>query len=211
LDYDDSQPAFDLTLGADAGLADRLCLARDTAEAVKSADARSRTTLYRALGQAYDFALAAEAEPEDYAEILEDAGLKAQARAPMTPIVKLIFGVDYDKTRLTEFAAALSYGRRQDVAQGELATLLERFGGGLKGVVQAERRERRPAPRPDAGGEARAALQRADPIAYLNIEAEGEDFVLLVARREGDGRLAIVAPVRPDKALIDRAIRGSVR
>jgi hypothetical protein len=211
LDYDDSQPAFNLTLGADAGLADRLCLARDTAEAVKSADARSRTTLYRALGQAYDFALAAEAEPEDYAEILEDAGLKAQARAPMTPIVKLIFGVDYDKTRLTEFAAALSYGRRQDVAQGELATFLERFGGGLKGVVQAERRERRPAPRPDAGGEARAALQRADPIAYLNIEAEGEDFVLLVARREGDGRLAIVAPVRPDKALIDRAIRGSVR
>jgi hypothetical protein len=177
---DDDQPTLDLTLGADAGLADRLCLARETA------DARSRGALYRALGQAYDFALCAEAEPEEYAEILEDAGLKAQDRAPMTPIVKLIFGVDYDKTRLTEFAAALSYGRRQDVPEGELGSFLERFSGGLKGVVQAERRERRPAAKPDAG-----------------------EFVLLVARRESDGRLAVLAPVRPDKALIDRAIRSA--
>ena len=30
--------------------------------------------------------------------------MKAQARAPMTPIVKLVFGIDYDKARLTEFA-----------------------------------------------------------------------------------------------------------
>jgi hypothetical protein len=208
--HDDEQPTLDLTLGADAGLADRLCLARETAEAVKSADARSRTALYRALGQAYDFALAAEAEPEDYAEILDDAGLKAQDRAPMTPIVKLIFGVDYDKTRLTEFAAALSYGRRQDVPQGELCAFLERFNGGLKGVVQAERCERRSAPKPDAGEEARARLRTAEVIAHLDLAAEGEEFVLLVARREPDGRLAVVAPVRPDNALIDRALRRAV-
>ena len=211
LGFDEDQPTLDLTLGADAGLADRLCLARETAEAVKSADVRSRTALYRALGQAYDFALAAEAEPEDYAEILDDAGLKAQDRAPMTPIVKLIFGIDYDKTRLTEFAAALSYGRRQAVAQGELGTFLERHSGGLKGVVQAERRERRPAAKPDAGQAARAALRAAPAIAYVDIAAEGEDFVLLVARRDADGRLAIVAPVRPDPSLIDRAIRNAVR
>jgi hypothetical protein len=209
--YEDDQPTLDLTLGEDAGLADRLCLAREIAEAVKSADARSRTALYRALGQAYDFALAAEADPDDYAEILDDAGLKAQDRAPMTPIVKLIFGVDYDKTRLTEFAAALAYGRRQDVPQGELTSFLERFSGGLKGVVQAERRERRPATKTDGGEEARTRLQAAAAIAYIDVEAEGDEFVLLVARREPDGRLAVVAPVRPDKALIDRAVRGAVR
>jgi hypothetical protein len=210
VDYDD-QPTLDLTLGDDAGLADRLCLARETAEAVKSADARSRTALYRALGQAYDFALAAEAEPEDYAEILDDAGLKAQDRAPMTPVVKLIFGIDYDKTRLTEFAAALSYGRRQAVPQGGLSMFLERFSGGLKGVVQAERRERRPAAKPDAGEEARAELRVADAIAYLDLEADGGEFVLLVARREYDGRLAVVAPVRADQGLVERAIRAAVR
>jgi hypothetical protein len=207
----DDHPTLDLTLGEDAGLADRLCVARETAEAVKNADARSRSALYRALGQAYDFAIAAEAEPEDYAEILEDAGVKAQERAPMTPVVKLIFGVDYDKTRLTEFAAALSYGRRQSVPQGELGAFLERFSGGLKGVVQAERRERRPAAKPDKGEEARSDLRVADAIAYLDLDVGEEEFVLLVARREYDGRLAVVAPVRADKGLIDRAIRGAVR
>ena len=209
--FDDDHPTLDLTLGEDAGLADRLCLARETAEAVKSADVRSRTALYRALGQAYDFAVAAEAEPEDYAEILEDAGLKGQERAPMTPVVKLIFGVDYDKTRLTEFAAALSYGRRQSVSQGEFSAFLESFSGGLKGIVQAERRERRPAAKPDKSEEARSNLRVAEAIAYIDVESGDEEFVLLVARREYDGRLAVVAPVRPDKGLIDRAIRGAVR
>ena len=56
---------------------------------------------------AYDFAVAAKRVPDDYSEILADAGVKSQARAPMTPIVKLIFGIDYDKTRLTEFAQEL--------------------------------------------------------------------------------------------------------
>jgi hypothetical protein len=208
---EDDQPTLDLTLGADAGLADRLCLARETAEAVKTADARSRSALYRALGHAYDFAVAADAEPADYAEILEDAGLKAQERAPMTPIVKLIFGVDYDKTRLTEFAAALAYAKRVDVPQGELAAFLDRFSGGLKGVVQAERRERRPAAKPDPASAARTALGAAQPIAYLDIDAEGEDFVLLIARREPDGRLAVIAPVPADKPLIDRAVRSAAR
>ena len=204
-----------LSLDADAGLADRLCLARETADAVKTADTRSRTALYQALSQAYDFALAAEADPADYAEILEDAGLKAQDRAPMTPVVKLIFGIDYDKTRLTEFAAALSYARRQGLAEGALQPLLERFDGGLKGIVIAERRERRPQRAPDTGEAARIALRNASPLAFLDIEAAGIDmngaeFVLLVARREADGRLAVVAPVRTDESLLDRAIRKSV-
>ena len=200
----DVDPAVD----PDAGLADRLCVARDVAEAVKSADARSRTALYRALGHAYDFALAAEDAPDDYAELLEDAGLKAQDRAPMTPLVKLIFGIDYDKTRLTEFAAALTYGRREGVAPGAFQAVLEGFPAGLKGVVQAERRARRPAARPDSGEAARAAVRTAGALAYLDIRTEGaEEFVLLVARREPDGSLAVVAPVANDASLVERALR----
>jgi hypothetical protein len=207
--YDDDEEAEQpsLPLGGDAGLADRLCLARETAETVKNADARSRSALYRALGDAYDFALAAEAAPEDYAEILDDAGLKAQDRAPMTPVVKLIFGIEYDKTRLTEFAAALSYGRREAVPQGGLAGFLGSFEGGLKGIVAAERRARRPAARPDAGAAAADELRQAAPIGYVNIPAGDEEFVLLLARREPDGTVAIVAPVAHDQALLDRAIR----
>ena len=200
----------EITLDPDAGLADRLCAARESADAVKHADQRSRAALYRALSEAYDFARAAEEQPDDYVEILEDAGLKAQDRAPMTPIVKLIFGVDYDKTRLTEFAAALAYARRQDVEAGGMQALLEGFRGGLKGIVQAERRERRPDSAPTSSEEAREALRNAEVLAYVDIEAAGDDFILLLARCEPDGRLAIVAPVRPDAALLDRAIRKTL-
>jgi hypothetical protein len=192
-------------IGDDAGLADRLCAARESAEAARHADVRSRGALYRALGQAYDFALAAEAEPGDYAEILADSGLKAQARAPMTPVVKLVFGADYDKGRLTEFAAALSWAKREALPAGGLPAYLEAQQGGLKAVVRSERRARRPEPKPDAGEAARAALREAAAIGFIDIDS-AEEFVLLLARRDGDGRVAIIAPIA-DRTLTDRAIR----
>ncbi len=202
-------------LPEDAGLADRLDLARASAEQARGADQRSRAALYRALGDAYDFALAAEAEPEEYAELLSDAGLKVQARAPMTPIAKLVFGVGYDKTRLTEFAAALSWARRHDLARGNLAAALEAFGGGLKGIVADERAARRPAAKPDRSAARREALRLAQPIATMDMAGIGEDlaageFVLLVARSEGDGRLSIVAPAVRDDKLVAGAIAKAV-
>ncbi|HEX8654500.1 MAG TPA: hypothetical protein VF693_04675 [Allosphingosinicella sp.] len=194
-------------LGADAGLGDRLSHARHSAEAARSADHRSRGALYRALGDAYDFALAAEAEPADYAELLEDAGLKAQARAPMTPVVKLVFGADYDKTRLAEFAAALSWARREGLPQGSFAASLEAEPGGLKAIVRAERQAKRPEPKVDPIEQARARLRDAGPLGFLDLAVEGDgEFVLFVARREADGRIAVLASVG-DPATIDRAVR----
>jgi len=191
----------------DAGLGDRLSLARESAEAARGADQRSRGALYRALGDAYDFALAAEAEPDDYAELLDDAGLKAQARAPMTPVVKLIFGADYDKTRLAEFAAALSWARREAVPSSAFTATLEAQPGGLKAIVRAERQARRPEPKPDPIEQARERLRAAGPLGFLDLALESDgEFVLFVARREPDGRLAIVAPVA-DAGLTDRAVR----
>ena len=203
---DADEPLLLSELPADAGLADRLCIARETAEAVKSADSRSRAALYRALGQAYDFALAARDAPEDYLEILADAGLRAQARAPMTPIAKLIFGIDYDKTRLTEFAAALGHGIAQGVAAGEFTRFLERAPGGLKGIVAAARAARRPAARP-APADSREALRQTPALAHVDGLPGTDEFVLLVARREANGALAVVAEIAGDEALLDRAIR----
>jgi hypothetical protein len=200
-EWDVPQPA----IGPDAGLADRLCAARESAEAARHADVRSRGALYRALGHAYDFALAAEAEPGDYAEILADAGLKGQARAPMTPVVKLVFGADYDKSRLTEFAAALSWAKREALAPGGLPSYLEAQPGGLKALVRCERRARRPEPKADSGEAAREALRRAAAIGFIDIDS-AEEFVLLLARRDGDGRFAVIAPIA-DRPLTDRAIR----
>jgi hypothetical protein len=190
----------------DAGLADRLSAARECAEAAAGADARSRSALYRALGLAYDFALAAETAPEDYAEMLEDAGIKAQARAPMTAVAKLVFAAA-DKARLTEFAAALAWGRRQALELGGFTAALEAQEGGLKAWVAAERRARRPeaAALPASGEEARARLRAVRPLGHLDLPGE-EEFVLLVARRDEVGGLAILAPV-DDKALLERALR----
>jgi hypothetical protein len=128
----------------------------------------------------------------------------------MTPVVKLVFGAGYDKTRLTEFAAALSHARRHDLAAGALPAFLEKFDGGLKGVVQAERRERRPAAKPDRAAGALAALRSADPLAYLDVgEGDGE-WVLLIARRQQGGRVAVVAPVAADDGLVERALRKAL-
>ncbi|HEY0326504.1 MAG TPA: hypothetical protein VGC46_11110 [Allosphingosinicella sp.] len=197
-------------LPADAALADRLGHARASAEFARSADHRSRGALYRALGLVYDFSLAADAAAEDYAELLDDAGLKAQQRAPMTPLVKLIFGSDYDKSRVTEFAAALSWARRSGIELGGFSQVIEQFDGGLKGIVAAERAARRPAAKPDRSAERRARFESAPALAMVDgIDAggvEAGEIVLLVARKESDGSLAVLAPALRDSRLVDSAI-----
>ena len=196
----------EVALDENAGLADRLWAARETAESVKAGEGRTRAALYRALAMAYDFAIAAEQSPTDYAELLEESGVKAQARAPMTPIVKLVFGIDYDKARLTEFAAALSYAQRQDVAAGAFQDFIETQSGGLKTLVAAERQARRPEPKTDSRGEvARARLRNAAPISLADLPS-ADEFAVVVTRRGADGRHEPVAIV-DDEALIERAIR----
>ena len=190
----------------ETGLADHLSAARDSADVCKAADGRSRIALYRALGMAYDFAIACQRVPDDYAEILADAGVKSQARAPMTPIVKLVFGADYDKARLTEFAAALSYAERRKISFGGFQTFVETQIGGLKRLVAEERDARRPAGKVDDNGDkARDALRAAAPIALADLATNGE-FALVLTRRGPDGVHHPVAVVVDDK-LLDRAIR----
>lgn len=199
----------ELVLDENAGLADRLWAARETAESVKAGEGRTRVSLYRALSLAYDFAIAAQQSPEEYSELLEESGVKAQARAPMTPIVKLVFGVDYDKARLTEFAAALSYARRQEVALGQFKDFIENQSGGLKALVAAEREARRPEPKADTKGEmARAKLRSARSISLADVPAE-EEFAVVVTRRGADGIHEPIAIV-DDEALLERAIRRSI-
>ena len=192
------------------GLADHLSAARESADVCKAADGRSRAALYRALAMAYDFSVAARRVPGDYAEILDDAGVKAQARAPMTPIVKLVFGVDYDKTRLTEFAAALSNAERQDIDFGGFEAFVEACDGGLKGLVAAERRARRPdRAEADPVARGRTALRGATPIALAQLPTN-EEFALVLTRRNANGVHEVVELVA-DAAMLDRALRRAAR
>jgi hypothetical protein len=197
----------------DAGLYDCLAAARELARAADSTEDRSRNALYAAVSRAYDFSLAAQAAPEDYAELIAESGLTVQDRAPMTPVVKLVFGHDYDKTRLTEYAAVLTHAHRLQLERGSLSRFLGEVEGGVKAVVKAERRLRREEqgkPVEDAAAvrEALAQQLRAlDAISLEHLDGAGPEFALVLIRRDEIGCAEILAEVPEDLAQIERAAR----
>lgn len=196
-------------LDENAGLADWLAAARGLAEIADHSEDRSRLALYRAIERAYDFALVARDHAEDYEALLEDAGIKAQARAPMTPVAKLVFGADYDKTRLTEYATVLGFALRTSVPRGALAEVIQGHEGGLKGIVRAERARRQGrtpgTPLQQQTAMARDKLRETEPLP-LDAVVSQEEFVVLVARRTQHG-LGIVAALDADDALTGSVLR----
>lgn len=221
LDPDGDVTALPSELGAAMGevgesrcLADWLAIARDQAATAMDREDRSRSALYEAIGRAWDFALAATQAPQEFAELLADAGLAIQDRAPMTPVVKLVFGAGYDKTRLTEYAAALTHARRIGLARGTLAAFLRGADGGLKGVVAVERAFRRE----DAGSPPRISrdqpkiaiarrLRALEPRHIASIGREGSEFSLVMVRRTEDGEVVLLGEVPNDNSLLEKAAR----
>lgn len=211
-DSSDVSHALDM---AAHGLQGRLADARIFADQARDTDDRSRSALYRAIGKAWDFALLAQESPVMLDKLLRESGIKAQRRAPMTPIVKLVFGADHDKSRVAEYAAVLRYAQEQDVAAGTLGDMIASYDGGLKNLVKHIRTERRAgrAALPDAGEhgadraeplrEARAAAM----IAYDAAAMGDDEFVLLIGRRMADGQVAVVGHAQDDQALMNKALR----
>ena len=193
-------------------LADQLAECRSLVERLAAARDRTRKSLYRALKGAYVFALSSESDPEGYAGLLLETGLKRQQRAPFTPLVKLVFGADYDRTRLSEYAAALSYARREGQTAESIHRFFESHEGGLKGCVNAERAARK-STRSKAGAwhsdmaAARKALRTLPPLAEIEDASGGErEFVLVLGRRSEDcpGTVRIVR-------IVSRRTRGRRR
>ncbi len=201
---------------ADAGLYDCLASARELAENARTSEDRSRTALYAAVGRAYDFSLAAKEQPEDYDELIEESGLTMQDRAPMTPVVKLVFGSDYDKTRLTEYAAVLSHAHRLDLERGSLAGFLAKADGGLKGIVKAERRLRKEEtgktvePEDQVRRALAKKLRELEAMTFEALSADGAEFSLVMVRRNGNGEVAMVGEIDNDIPLIERAAKKLV-
>lgn len=201
---------------ADASLYDYLAAARELAYAAGTTEDRSRSALYAAVSRAYDFSLAAAEAPEDYAELIAESGLAVQERAPMTPVVKLVFGPDYDKTRLTEYAAVLSHAHRLMLERGQLGRFLADYDGGLKAVVKAERRLRRG----EAGKEAEhegavrealaQALRALEAMTLEALDGGGPEFALVLVRRDEVGCVEILGELPEDVAQIERAARKLV-
>ncbi len=212
--FDTEDPALPGVTDNDAmGLADWLASARELALAAQGSEDRSRLSLYAAIGRAYDFSIAAAADPEGYAELVTDAGLTVQDRAPMTPLVKLVFGAGYDKTRLTEYAATLGHAQRLDLPRGSLENFLANAPGGLKGIVATERKLRRDddgapaAPRQSPRERLARKLRKLDHQPLAELSVEGSEFTLLVARRLANGAVVLLGEVADDALLLERAAR----
>ena len=198
-------------------LANLLATAREQVDAARSSDHRSRASLYAALGDAHAFALAGARNEEALQTLFEDAGITAPPRAPLTPVVKLVFGADYDKTRLTEFAAALSFAAREDIAPVALPDFIDDYPGGLKGIVAAERAHRRRASgnrTVDRLARSQDALRTAPAVTTLSPEALGlddtqdQEFIVLLARRRPDGSgVDLIASVPHADNVVNAALR----
>lgn len=191
-------------------LADWLAAARDLAVLAHSSEDRTRTALYEAIGRAWDFALAAAQAPDDYTDMIADAGLTMQDRSPLTPLVKLVFGAGYDKTRITEYVAVLGHAQRLGLSQGTLGRFLAEATGGLKGIVAAERQLRRQ----ENGKDERPvrvllddALRALEPKPIALLEACGAEFALVMVRRLANGELALLGEIAHDGPLFERAAR----
>lgn len=182
---------------ADGDLGEALDLARQSATEAKDCDARSRAALYRAISHAYDFAISARNAPDDYTALLERTSVVVQDRSPMTAVIKLVFGVDYDKTRIAEYAAVLEYAFSNEISRGGLARQLAFYAGGLKGLVQDVRAARqngetRPSLRIER---ARTTLAKAKAIAIADISVDADGLAVAVIRREADGTLTVLGTV----------------
>jgi hypothetical protein len=194
-------------------LADWLASARNMAQAAHGSEDRSRQALYAAISRAYDFSIAAADDPQGFAELVADAGLVVQERAPMTPVVKLVFGADYDKTRLTEYAAVLSHAQRQEIKPGALAAYLASADGGLKGIVGAERRSRRgedskvSAVRQTPRNGILRKLRKLEHRPIADVSSEGSEFALLIARRLPSGEVVLVGEITGDAPLFEKAAK----
>ncbi|MXP44533.1 PAS domain-containing protein [Allopontixanthobacter sediminis] len=204
------------TPAQDEGLFDCLASARELASVARSSEDRSRSALYAAVGRAYDFSLAAQEEEQEFGELVSANGLTFQERAPMTPVVKLVFGADYDKTRLTEYAAVLSHAHRMDIGRGQLAGFLAQAEGGLKGVVRAERQLRRE----DSGKDGEQAESPQEKLArklrnmpthsFDALSSDGDEFALVMIRRMPDGEIVLLGEISGDAPMVERAARKLV-
>ena len=177
---DDHWDQFASFASYDSFTRDWLAAARELAQAAALTSERPHAALYAAIGQAYDFELATRRDPQGLAALLAGAGLVAQRRNPLVPLVRLVFGKTHDKTRVAEIAAALAHGRRLGLGRGALASHLP----------------------------ARDRLSAMPVRGLETLAATGPEFAVLVVRRMGDGTLGLVGEAGHDRALLARAAQA---
>jgi hypothetical protein len=198
------------------GLAKSLQECREMATAWQAEEKKSRAALYDTLERAYQFQFEAEGDPGEFMELCAQAGINHQARAPLTPVVKLVFGADYDKTRISEYSACLAYAKRLGREAGTLRNLIEETEGGIKGCVKAERAMRREeqGDKTNKSNKYKELLRELNPLMDIFDGSGGTDeFVLLLARRQpGDStKLHILCALDEKPSVVEPIAKRAAR
>ena len=123
------EPAVATTSAPEGTLQSKLAEVRSKADEARMAKIRSNLALYEGLSAAYDFALDAEDNADEYLKLVEGQGLKIQLRSPMKPVVKLAFDGLCDDSTIAQLEAVLAWALKQDLPRGSLAARIEEEGG----------------------------------------------------------------------------------
>lgn len=171
-------------------LFEALLAARCDAIEAELAVSAARDALSRALSATYDLVRRAGQTPEMFSMLVTDGGVAGTAA-----IVRQVFGSGCDEMMVADYAAALDHAERSGVLPGDFIGFLEGHRGGVKGLIRAAA-----GARIVEGGWAdavRDAIHSGAPqLDGADTRADARDLVLLLARREADGALAVVAPIK---------------
>lgn len=204
-------PQEDKTSEADLKACLKKC--RKLVKGQNPTDSRSRKSLYGALGAILDFHVLCLSSPTEAQKLLEAEGLKTQTRAPFTPTLKLCFGKDYDKTRLTEYAAALSFAQKNGEDGMSLPDFLSNYPGGIKGCVRAARASHNTNPGKPTENQSedyQEIIENMASLAHFEVGENGGDhekIYLLLGRRNGT-QMDVIKILKKDEKIMGKILKS---
>lgn|GEM_PF-2504263 len=196
---------------------DILADGRTAADEIVHVDSRSRESLYQVLAKAFLLFNEAQDDPDTYRSILKATGIREQARAPFTPVLKLVFGKNYDKTRITEYAAALSHARREGQTPETIASYITEYSGGIKGLVKAERiakKREKGIAADEALESAKSRLGKRKPIGTIVAKhkvGDGEFALILARAGSNPNELKVIKVLEERQEVLDAALKRAVK
>ncbi len=107
----------------------RLTEVRAKADEARLAKLQSEAALHEGLSAAYDFALDAEDQAEEYLKLVEAKGVKIQLRSPMAPVVRLAFDGLTDEATIAELEGVMAWALTMNLPRGTLAERIQSEGG----------------------------------------------------------------------------------
>ena len=132
-----AKPTQNSRSASEGTMQSKLADVRAKADEARMAKLRSNLALYEGLSAAYDFALDAEDNADEYLKLVEAQGLKIQLRAPMAPVVKLAFDGMCDDSTIAQLEKVLAWALKNDLPRGTLAERIEAEGG-LGSILSAK-------------------------------------------------------------------------